>query len=113
VMVVVGGQGNRAGVIVASAFFALLEKILDFVFNHGHVVLVHIPLLSSYYQADSKAAVAGLLSAALLLQTLIFNPGGIGQQLKPFTTWLGGGKFSLHTGGESGPGAVEGSSVRA
>lgn len=113
VMVVVGGQGNRAGVIVASAFFALLEKILDFIFNHGHAVLSHIPLLSSYYQADSKAAVAGLLSALLLLQTLIFNPGGIGQQIKPIMTWLSGGRFSLHSGGESGPGAVEGSSVRA
>ena len=113
VMVVVGGQGNRAGVIVASAFFAFLEKILDWVFKHGHAVLGHIPLLSSYYQADAKAAVAGLLSALLLLQTLIFNPGGIGQQLKPITGWLGGGKFSLHHGGESGPGAVEGSNVRA
>lgn len=113
VMVVVGGQGSRAGVVVAGAFFAILENILDFIFKHGAGVLHHIPLLSSYYQADSKAAVSGVLSALLLLQTLIFNPGGINGQIKPFLDWLSGSKFSFHSAKESGPGAVEGSSVRA
>lgn len=113
VMVVVGGQGNRSGVIVAGAFFALLDKILDFIFSHAEGFLSHVPLLSAYYQADSKAAVAAAISSILLLVTLIFNPGGIGQQIAPITNWLSGKKFSLHSSKEAGPGAVEGSSVRA
>jgi branched-chain amino acid transport system permease protein len=114
VMVIVGGPGNRAGVLVAAGFFGLLDTILEFVFKHGHGVLVHVPLLSGYYQADSKAAVAQVLSAALLLQTLIFNPGGIGQVISPVTRWLSGRPFSLHDpDAESGVRAVEGSSVRA
>jgi branched-chain amino acid transport system permease protein len=114
VMVIVGGPGNRAGVLVAAAFFGLLDKILEFLFTHFESVLHHVPLLNGYYQADSKAAVAGVLSGLLLLQTLIFNPGGIGQVISPLTRWLAGGKFTLHDpDAESGVRAVEGSSVRA
>jgi branched-chain amino acid transport system permease protein len=114
VMVIVGGSGNRAGVLVAATFFGLLNTILDSIFRHGESVLSHVPLLSAYYQADSKAAVAGVLSAGLLLQTLIFNPGGIGQALSPLTRWLSGRPFTLHDPfAETGVRAVEGSSVRA
>jgi branched-chain amino acid transport system permease protein len=114
VMVIVGGAGNRAGVLVAAAFFGVLATVLDYVFTHGESVLRHVWLLNGYYQADSKAAVAGLLSAGLLLQTLIFNPGGIGQIVSPVTRWLGGRPFSLHDpDAETGVRAVEGSSVRA
>ncbi|HEU0129798.1 MAG TPA: branched-chain amino acid ABC transporter permease [Mycobacteriales bacterium] len=114
VMVIVGGAGNRAGVLVAAAFFGVLDTLLNFVFGHLESVLSHVPLLSGYYQADSKAAVAGMLSALLLLQTLIFNPGGIGQVISPVTRWLSGRPFSLHDpDAETGVRAVEGSSVRA
>lgn len=114
VMVIVGGAGNRSGVLVAAAFFGVLETVLDFVFHHGESVLRHVWLLNGYYQADSKAAVAGILSAGLLLQTLIFNPGGIGQVVEPVTRWLGGRRFTLHDpSAESGVRPVEGSSVRA
>ena len=62
----------------------------------------------------NKGSVAGLIGAALLLQTLIFNPGGLGAQLRPLTRWLSGLPFSLHDdSADAGPGAVEGSSVRA
>ena len=114
VMVIVGGAGNRPGVLVAAAFFGLLNTLLDFVFTHGESVLRHVWLLNGYYQADSKAAVAGLLSAGLLLQTLIFNPGGVGQVIAPVTRWLSGQRFTLHdAGAETGVRVVEGSSVRA
>lgn len=112
VMVIVGGAGNRAGVLVAGAFFGLLNTILDWIFRHGESVLSHIPLLSAYYQADSKAAVAGVISAGLLLQTLIFNPGGIGQAISPITRWLSGGRFTLHDPNETSVRA-EGAHVRA
>jgi branched-chain amino acid transport system permease protein len=115
VMVIVGGAGNRSGVLVAATFFGLLNTILDWVFTHGESVLSHVWLLNGYYQADSKAAVAGLLSAVLLLQTLIFNPGGIGQVIAPVTRWLSGERFSLHDphAEASGVRTLEGSSVRA
>jgi branched-chain amino acid transport system permease protein len=115
VMVIVGGAGNRAGVLVAAAFFGVLNTLLEFVFTHFESVLSHVWLLNGYYQADSKAAVAGLLSAVLLLQTLIFNPGGIGQVIAPVTRWLSGERFSLHDphAEASGVRTLEGSSVRA
>jgi branched-chain amino acid transport system permease protein len=114
VMVVVGGLGDRVGVIAASVFFALINKILDFLFSHGQSWLQHVPVLKAYYQAESKGALAALIGAILLLQTLIFNPGGIGQVLGPVRRWLGGRPFSMHDPDtDSGPAAVEGSSVRA
>lgn len=116
VMVVVGGLGDRLGVVVAGSFFALLSYLLDRLFLDWHAfrsVAEHVPVLNGYY-GTNKGAMAGLLGALLLLQTLIFNPGGVGGQLKPLSRWLSGQRFSLHDdSADSGPGAVEGSSVRA
>lgn len=115
VMVTVGGLGNRTGVVVASAFFALIDYLLDKLFLAKPVMNIaqHIPVISGYY-GQNKGALAGLIGAALLLQTLIFNPGGLGAQLRPVTRWLAGEPFSLHDDeAGSGPAAVEGSSVRA
>ena len=61
----------------------------------------------------NKGSLSGLIGALLLLQTLIFNPGGLGGQLRPLSRWMTGHRFELHSSAESGPGAVEGSSVRA
>jgi branched-chain amino acid transport system permease protein len=116
VMVVVGGLGNRVGVVIAAAFFALLNYLLDklFISWHGFRSLVeHVPVLNGYY-GPNKGALAGLIGAVLLLQTLIFNPGGIGQSVAPIQRWLKGKPFSLHDdSAASGPGHVEGSHVRA
>lgn len=72
-MAAVGGLQSRAGIFMASAFFA----IFPLAFNELQVwVLIVGPLL--------------------LLLTLIVAPGGMGQQLRPITNWLDGGKFSLH-----------------
>ena len=124
VMCVVGGLGNRLGVVVAGVFFGVLEKLLDGFFGLGPVrdVLVHVPVLNGYYDLNdpnhgfgpNKAALAGLIGALLLLQTLIFNPGGIGGQLRPLSRWMSGHRFTLHDPSDaSGPAVVEGSSVRA
>ncbi|MCW2776696.1 MAG: leucine/isoleucine/valine transporter permease subunit [Frankiales bacterium] len=115
VMVTVGGLGNRVGVVVASAFFALIDYLLDKVFMAGPLMHVakHVPVINGYY-GQNKGALAGLIGAGLLLQTLIFNPGGLGAQLRPLSRWLSGEPFSLHDDdADSGPAAVEGSSVRA
>ena len=114
VMCVVGGLGNRLGVVVAGVFFGLLNNLLDRLFAVGWFkdVVVHIPILNGYY-GPKGASLAGLIGALLLLQTLIFNPGGIGGQLRPISRWMTGHRFELHEAAESGPAAVEGSSVRA
>lgn len=114
VMCVVGGLGNRLGVVVAGAFFALINDLLDALFTWHPFMSVakHIPVLDGYY-GQNKAALASLIGALLLLQTLIFNPGGIGGQLRPFARWMTGHPLELHEAAETGPAAVEGSSVRA
>jgi branched-chain amino acid transport system permease protein len=71
-MAVVGGLGSRAGIFIASAFFALFPLV----FNS---LTVYVPLIG----------------AALLLITLTLNPGGIAQQLKPVSDWLAGEPFRL------------------
>jgi branched-chain amino acid transport system permease protein len=115
VMVTVGGLGNRVGVVVASAFFAILEYLLDklFLAHAVHDKLQNVPILKGYY-GTNKGSLAGLIGAVLLLQTLIFNPGGLGAQLRPLSRWLTGHRFSLHDeSAGAGPAAVEGSHVRA
>jgi branched-chain amino acid transport system permease protein len=114
VMCVVGGLGNRLGVVVAGAFFGLLGQILDkvFLWHPVQTVAQHIPVLDGYY-GPRKEALASLIGALLLLQTLLFNRGGLGAQLRPLARWMSGHRFERHDHADAGPGAVEGSSVRA
>ena len=115
VMCVVGGLGNRLGVVVAGAFFGLISELLDKLFGLHPVmsVVMHIPVLNGYY-GPNKASLASLIGALLLLQTLLFNPGGLGAKLRPLSRWMTGHPFSLHDAhAQSGPAAVEGSHVRA
>lgn len=72
-MVVVGGLGSRPGVFVGSMFFAIFPiAVPEEVFNPQWVQVI---------------------GALLLLLTLTLFPGGIGQQLKPFTDWFAGKPF--------------------
>jgi branched-chain amino acid transport system permease protein len=87
VMVVIGGLGSRTGVVIASAFFGLLNPLLDWFFNTIN--------LANWY-VDHKNYVPGLIGAVLLLQTLIMNPGGLGQVVRPISRWLAGGPFTMH-----------------
>lgn len=103
-MTVVGGLNSRVGVVAGGSLFALLDYLLE----KFHLTDLVEPLLGESAQFSGR-----FLGAFLLLLTLIFNPGGIAQQLKPITRWFGGQRFSLHGDHESGPAAVEGSSVRA
>jgi branched-chain amino acid transport system permease protein len=114
VMCVVGGLGSRLGVVVAGAFFGLLNNLLDrfFYWSPVHDVVQHIPVLNGYY-GPHPAALPGLIGAVLLLQTLLFNPAGIGGALRPISRWMTGHRFELHPTAGDGPAAVEGSSVRA
>jgi branched-chain amino acid transport system permease protein len=107
IMTVVGGLRSRTGVVIGSAFFALLpylieklrlETLFQFVADHSFV-----PFLS-------KEVAAFVLGPLLLLLTLTKYPGGIGQQLRPVTRWLGGRRFDLRDRGEK---EVQVSDVRA
>lgn len=104
IMTVVGGLNSRVGVVVGSSFFALLDYTLERI---GITPLLE-PLLGESAQFSGR-----FLGALLLVLTLIKNPGGIAQQLRPVTRWFSGQRFTLHGDDDSGPAAVEGSSVRA
>jgi branched-chain amino acid transport system permease protein len=115
VLCVVGGLGNRLGVVIAGVFFGILASLLDSLFSLHFVkdIATSIPILKGYY-AGNQGALADLIGALLLLQTLIFNPGGIGAQVRPISRWMTGHRFELHDpSADSGPAAVEGSNVRA
>jgi len=119
VMVVVGGLANRGGVIAAAIFFALVSpstQVLAWVFGELDKFFglfgLHPDLGNFYF--DHKFYISNLIGAVLLLQTVILNPGGLGQVIRPFARWFAGHKFTLHDpDGDGGVGAMEGSSVRA
>ncbi|MCW2544849.1 MAG: amino acid/amide transporter rane protein 2, family [Frankiales bacterium] len=102
VIAVVGGLGNRVGVVVASAFFGLLPYLLDTFFKKVH--------LEDFY-TNRKNFLPGLLGAVLLLDTVVRRPGGLGQLISPLSRWMAGQRFSLH--GDDHHGAEVAADVRA
>jgi branched-chain amino acid transport system permease protein len=105
VIAVVGGLANRGGVIAAAIFFALVNPLLEGLAAHTG--------WSDFY-GGHKFYISNAIGAVLLLQTVILNPGGLGQVIRPFARWFAGHKLSLHDpDGDGGVGAMEGSSVRA
>ncbi len=105
IMTVVGGLRSRAGVVIGSAFFALLGYLLEkFSFlQDGINAIPGAPDLST----EIAPLVIGPI---LLLLTLTLFPGGIGQQIRPIQAWLRGGRFDRH---DRGPKEVQISDVRA
>jgi branched-chain amino acid transport system permease protein len=78
VMTVVGGAGNRWGVVQGGILFALLPTLLERAHENFHVW--------PFTAIDATAEPA--IGALLLLLTLIFTPGGIAQQQKHLLSWL-------------------------
>ncbi len=105
IMTVVGGLRSRAGVVIGSAFFALLGYLLEkFSFlQDGINAIPGAPDLST----EIAPLVIGPI---LLLLTLTLFPGGIGQQIRPVQAWLRGRRFNRH---DRGPKEVQISDVRA
>lgn len=87
IMTVVGGLRNRAGVVIGSAFFALVGWFFDKLFAGG----LEVPGL----KALPKEYAPIVIGPMLLLFTLTRHPGGMGQQLRPLQRWLRGGRFSF------------------
>ncbi len=103
IMTVVGGLRSRSGVVLGSAFFALM----------GDGILLKALRLEGFFEdvvrlpAEFVPLVIGPL---LLLLTLTLYPGGLGQQIAPIRGWLLGRRFDVHAGGEK---EVQVSDVRA
>ena len=118
IMTVVGGLRSRPGVVIGSAFFALLGFLIEkhFVFDLFFVgprinfsigeVLEWIPFVPTLTPEIAPL----VLGPLLLLLTLTLYPGGIGQQLRPLLGWLRGRRFDPHDRGEK---EVQISDVRA
>lgn len=114
-MTVVGGLGSRLGVVLGASLFASLGFLLDETWVHqiqrGFVFAL------SFGNESAKLNIEGFIVAFIgalgLLLTIVLNPGGIAQQIRPITNWLSGKPFSLHDDSDGGPAAVEGSRVRA
>ena len=102
IMTVVGGLRNRAGVVIGSAFFALVGMFFEDLFSHG-LDLPGIKVLPKEYAPI-------VIGPMLLLFTLTRHPGGIGQQIRPLQRWLRGGRFSFK---DTHEGEVRVSDVRA
>lgn len=94
-MVVVGGLGNRIGVVIASAFFALFNELVALIGPLEHF------LTDTFQRAPEEFE--GLIGALLALLTIILHPGGISDQVAPLVRWFGGKKFSFHGDDEDVP----------
>ena len=96
-MTVVGGLGNRVGVVIGGAFFAVIDTVLELV----HKLIIKIAgWVNIELGHGLDPTLAPVIGAALLVLTLIGHPGGIGQQIAPIQNWVRGGRFSLHAGKE-------------
>ena len=90
-MVVIGGLGNRTGVVIGSAFFALFPFLVELSSTVEHFVSDTLKRSSSYLPL--------VIGPALAMLTLIQFPGGIAEQISPITRWIRGEKFAMHPDG--------------
>ena len=93
-MAVVGGLGNRVGVVIGGAFFATIETILELV--HEYLIILPASWVGIELGHGLDPTLAPVIGAALLVITLIQFPGGIGQQIAPIQNWVKGDRFDLH-----------------
>lgn len=101
-MAVVGGLGNRTGVVMGSILFAVLEPLLELLWHNVlQPLLLFLPFISSMPESVNPVLVP-VIGAGLLVITLIQFPGGIGQQISPIQNWIRGGKFDIHAMKDSG-----------
>jgi branched-chain amino acid transport system permease protein len=80
---VVGGAGNRWGVVQGGVLFAILPTLIDRAHANFHV----FPFSSITITLEPA------FEALLLILTLIFFPGGIAQQQRHLLSWLSFKRF--------------------
>ncbi|MDP3970044.1 MAG: branched-chain amino acid ABC transporter permease [Nocardioides sp.] len=100
-MTVVGGLRSRSGVVIGSAFFALLHS--------GHLLSLLEPVTQTIFRFSLVDFITGtiglpiefvalVIGPILLLLTITMYPGGIGQQIAPIREWMLGRRFDRHAG---------------
>jgi branched-chain amino acid transport system permease protein len=92
-MTVVGGSGNRWGVMQGGVLFAILPTLLDQAHENWHV----------FPFTELTATWEPAIGALLLILTLTMFPGGIAQQQAGLLRWLSFGRFR-HEHVVAGPG---------
>jgi branched-chain amino acid transport system permease protein len=90
-MVVVGGLGNRVGVVIGGAFFALFPFLFELWSGLEHFVRDELARDPSHFSL--------VFGALLATFTIVSYPGGIAEQISPITRWLRGARFSMHPDG--------------
>ena len=98
-MTVVGGAGNRWGVMQGGVLFAVLPTLLERAHDNFHVFPFTV------ITATWEPAIAALL----LVLTLIFYPGGIAQQQAHLLRWLSFGPWKSPGHGDDVAGIAGGS----
>ena len=91
-MAVVGGLGSRAGVVLGSAFFAILSPSAQLLPSKPLNVPGWLHFLG-VRTVTLNTTISPLVGALLLILTVTLYPGGIGQQLLPIRRWMSGGPF--------------------
>lgn len=110
-MVVVGGVRSRGGIFIAGVFFGVLDYLVTEKLAGLMDAIAGIPpaiVFERFFGPEGRPYLPTFIGAVLLLVTLIQFPGGIGQQIRPVTEWLRGGRFTLkhhHGGGVQAGGA--------
>jgi branched-chain amino acid transport system permease protein len=92
-MVVIGGLGNRTGVVIGSAFIALFPFLIELWGGLENFVEDTLNREPSYLPL--------VVGPALAVLTLVSFPGGIAEQISPITRWLRGERFSMHPEGHA------------
>ena len=90
-MVVIGGLGNRTGVVIGSAFFALFPFLIELIKPLEKFVIQDLE--------RTPGMITIVVGALLAVLTIIRFPGGIAEQVSPITRWLRGQRFSIHPEG--------------
>ena len=75
IVTVVGGLRSRPGIVLWTVVFTLLPQYLGDLSSNA-------PFIGNF------------LGTVILVLVLVFRPGGIGQIIRPVTSWLSGGPFS-------------------
>lgn len=95
-MTVVGGLGSRIGVLIGGAFFAVVDPILQVLYDKVINPLSRL-VLDRELSEDLNPIIIPAIGAFLLLLTILQYPGGIGQQISPIRNWIVGGRFDIHS----------------